>query len=105
MNKLIGFNVPGGRVLVEPQEAATERTTRGGTLAHVAEHVGKSFEDMLMVIRPVTEATLAACRSLGEAPDSVEIEFGLIFVAGLDVVIAKGSAEGNLHVKLVLNLK
>lgn len=102
MNKLIEFNVPNGRVVVETQEANGGRTTRGGVLSHVAENVGKSFETTLAVIRPVAEATLAACRNLAEVPESVEVEFGLTFVAGLDAVIAKGSTEGNLHIKLVL---
>ncbi len=102
MNKLIEFNVPNGRVVVETQEAGNGRTTRGGVLAQVTENVGKSFEEALSVIRPVAEATMAACRDMEQSVGSVEVEFGLTFFAGLDVVIAKGSTEGNLHVRLVL---
>ncbi|MFC0254548.1 CU044_2847 family protein [Massilia consociata] len=100
MNKLIEFNVPGGRVLVETQEAATGSVVRGVGVAEVTEKVGKSFEDALSVIHSVAEAAMNTCKGLDVAPDLVEVEFGLKFGAKVDVVIAKGIAEGNLRIKL-----
>lgn len=101
MNKLIEFNVSGGTVLVETQEPADGRTTRGGVIAQVTENVGKSFADSLSVIHAVADATAGACRGLVRQPESVEVTFGLTFTAGLDAVIASGEGSANLNIKLV----
>lgn len=101
MNKLIEFNVPGGRVLVESQEGATGNVVRGAGLAQATEKAGKSLVDALSVIRPVAEATMETCRGLDVLPEAVEVQFGLKFNAGFDVYIAKSSGEATLNVTLV----
>lgn len=101
MNKLIEFNVPGGRVVLESQEAATGGVVRGAGVAQAVEKAGKSLVDALSVIRPVAEATMETCRDLQVLPEAVEVEFGLKFTAGFDAYIAKSSGEATLRVKLV----
>lgn len=101
MNKLIEFNVPGGTVIVESQEAATGSVVRGAGLAQVTEKVSKSLGEALSVIRPVAEAALSACGDLAAIPDTVEIEFGLKFDVRIGAMIAHTSADGSLRVKLV----
>ena len=101
MNKLIEFNVPGGRVVVESQEGVTGSPVRGASFAHVTETAGKSLEETLAVIRPVANAALAACRDLVTAPAEVEVEFSLSFDAQIGAVIARTSTEGSLRIKLV----
>lgn len=102
MNKLIEFNVPGGTVIVESQEAAaTGSVVRGAGLAQVTEKVSKSLGEALSVIRPVAEAALSACGDLAAVPDTVEIEFGLKFDVRIGAMIAHTSADGSLRVKLV----
>jgi len=101
MNKLIEFNVPGGTVLVETQEPADARTTRGGVIAQVTENIGKSFTDSLSVIHAVADATAGAGRGLLHPPEAVEVTFGLTFTAGLDAVIASGNGTANLNIKMV----
>ena len=100
MNKLIEFNVPGGTVLVESQEEATGKVTRGASAAQVVENVGKSLGDVLSVIGPVADAMTAACDKLAVVPEHVEVEFGLKLTIGLGALIAASSTEGNLRVKL-----
>ncbi len=101
MNKLIEFNVPGGTVVVESQEAPTGGVVRGAAVAQVTEKVGKTLVDALSVIRPVAEATMETCGGLDVLPDSVDVEFGLVFKAGLDAYIAKSSSEATLKIRLV----
>jgi len=101
MNKLIEFNVPGGTVLVETQEPADDRITRGGVMTQVTENVGKSFAESLTVIHSVADATAGACRGMVHQPESLEVTFGLTFSAGLDAVIASGEGAANLNVKMV----
>ena len=101
MNKLIEFNVPGGTVVVESQEAATGSVVRGAGLAQVTEKVGQSLGDAMSVIRPVAEAALSTCANLASAPDTVEIEFGLKFDVHIGAMIARSSTEGSLRIKLL----
>lgn len=101
MNKLIEFNVPGGTVLVEAQEPADDRITRGGVMTQVTENGGKSFSDSLSVIHAVADATTDACRGLVRQPESVEVTFGLSFNAGLDAFIASGKGTASLNIKMV----
>lgn len=100
MNKLIEFNVPGGTVVVESQEAVTGGVVRGATVAQVTEKVGRSLVDALSVIRPVAEATMEACGGLDALPETVEVEFGLVFKAEVNACIAKSSSDATLKVKL-----
>jgi hypothetical protein len=101
MNKLIEFNVPGGTVVVESQDAGGGSVVRGAGLAQLTEKVDTTFRETLSVIHPVAAAALDACGSLVPAPDTVEIEFGLKFNVQLKAFIAQSSTEGNLRVKIV----
>lgn len=101
MNKLIEFNVPGGTVVVESQDAVTGSPMRGSALAQISEQVGRSLEDALFIIRPVADAALATCNDLATRPDAVEVDFSVKFDAQFGAVIAHTSAEGSLHIKLV----
>lgn len=100
MNKLIEFNVSGGTVLIESEEAAIGSPMRGAGGAVMRETAGRSLEDALAVIRPVADGALAACRDLVTAPAAVEVEFSLKFTAQAGVVIAQVSTEGSLRVKV-----
>jgi hypothetical protein len=100
MNKLIEFNVSGGTVLIESQEAVMGSPVRGASGAVIRETAAKSLEDALSVIRPVADGALAACRDLVTSPAAVEVEFSLKFTAQAGVVIAQASTEGSLRVKV-----
>ncbi len=101
MNKLIEFNVAGGRVVVETEDVASGSVVRGGGLAHIAETVGTSLGDTLSIIRPVAEGAISACQGLIALPETAEVEFALKFDARVGAVIAHSSTEGSLRIKLV----
>ena len=100
MNKLIEFNVQGGTVIVESQDAAGGSVVRGTGFAQLTEKVGRSLEDTLSVIRPFANAALAAVRDLSTETATAEIEFGVKFDVKLGVVLS-ASTEGTLRIKLV----
>jgi hypothetical protein len=100
MNKLIEFNVAGGTVLIESQDAAMGSPMRGASGDGIREAASRSLEDTLSVIRPVADAALAACKDLVTAAAAVEVEFSLKFTAKAGVVIAQASTEGSLRVKV-----
>ena len=101
MNKLIEFNVAGGKVVVESEDVASGSVMRGGGLAQIAETVGASLGDTLSIIRPVAEGALSACQGMTALPDTAEVEFALKFDARVGAVIAHSSTEGSLRIKLV----
>ncbi|MFF9581879.1 CU044_2847 family protein [Streptomyces achromogenes] len=60
----------------------------------------RTFEGALDNVRAAAAAALRVFRDGSLRPDSVEIEFGVRLSAEAGAVIAKGSAEGHLVVKL-----
>jgi hypothetical protein len=101
MNKLIEFNVAGGTVVVESQDAAMGGATRGGGLVSMTEKVGRSLEEALSVIRPVADAAFTACKDMAPPPGEVEVDFSLKVDLQLGAFIAKSTAEGTFHIRLV----
>ncbi|MEU3525145.1 CU044_2847 family protein [Streptomyces sp. NPDC038707] len=60
----------------------------------------RTFEGALDSVRAAADAALRVFRDGSLRPDGVEIEFGVRLSAEAGAVIAKGSAEGHLVVKL-----
>ncbi|MCE0445187.1 hypothetical protein LT493_09090 [Streptomyces tricolor] len=60
----------------------------------------RTFEGALDGVRAAATAALRVFRDGSLRPDAVEIEFGVRLSAEAGAVIAKGSAEGHLLVKL-----
>jgi len=100
MNKLLEFTGPAGTVVIESSESISGQLVRGRGLGELTERVGISLNDTLLVIRPIADATLAACQELVSMPDSVEVEFGLNFNGSIGAFIVQGKAEACLNIKL-----
>lgn len=60
----------------------------------------RTFEGALDGVRAAAESALRVFRDGTLRPDSVELEFGVKLTAEAGAVIAKGTAEGHLVVKL-----
>jgi hypothetical protein len=100
VNKLLEFHVAGGTVVVESSEAVGGSVVRGSGLGKLTERVGMSLGDTLAVVRPLADATLAACGELASRPDVVEVEFGLKFDAAVGAFVAESRAGASLNIKL-----
>ncbi|MYW65515.1 hypothetical protein GTY65_15815 [Streptomyces sp. SID8379] len=59
-----------------------------------------SFESSLASVRSAAESALRVLRDGALRPDGVELEFGVKMSAEAGAVIAKGTAEGHLVVRL-----
>ncbi|MGC0377472.1 hypothetical protein RKD28_004988 [Streptomyces sp. SAI-229] len=88
----------GTTVVVEgvEDEAGARLVSRGNGPAQAA----RTFEGSLEGVRAAAESALRVFRDGSLKPDSVELEFGVKLTAEAGAVIAKGSAEGHLVVKL-----
>ncbi|WP_460065229.1 CU044_2847 family protein [Streptomyces sp. YKOK-I1] len=100
MDGLVEFRTDDGAVV--SVEAAADRrpgsrlVARGDGTVQAA----RTFEDALEGVRAAAESALRVFRDGTLRPDAVEIEFGVKLSAETGAIIAKGTAEGHLVVKL-----
>ena len=88
----------GTAVVVEGVEdgSGTRLVSRGDGPAQAA----RTFEGSLEGVRAAAASALRVFRDGSLKPDTVELEFGVKLTAEAGAIIAKGSAEGHLVVKL-----
>ncbi|MFH8972511.1 CU044_2847 family protein [Streptomyces sp. NPDC017890] len=99
MDGLLEFKTEDGvRVVVEgaEDEDGARLVSRGDGPAQAA----RTFEGSLEGVRAAAESALRVFRDGSLRPDSVELEFGVKLSAEAGAIIAKGSAEGHLIVRL-----
>jgi NTP-dependent ternary system trypsin peptidase co-occuring protein len=101
MTELVQFELEGGGasllVEVEEDEPGIERASRIDDLVIKG---SQSLEAALEGIRSAANVTLAKLRNVAEAPDEVEVQFGVRLNAQAGAVIAKTEAEGHLQVRM-----
>ncbi|MFD0063338.1 CU044_2847 family protein [Streptomyces sp. NPDC056690] len=101
MDGLVEYETEGGApVAFEASDetgSGVRLVSRGGL--PTAQAVG-TFESALDGARAAAESALRVLREGPLKPDGVEIEFGVKMSAEAGAVIAKGTAEGHLVVKL-----
>lgn len=99
MERLVEFETADGAVV--SVESAEERSgsrlvSRGdGTV-----QATRTFEGALEGVRAAADSALRVFRDGTLRPDGIEIEFGVKLSAETGAIIAKGTAEGHLVVKL-----
>jgi hypothetical protein len=91
----------GGTVQVEIEEEAGLPVTRGLHPADMVETVANSFEAALGAIKPAAVAMASVFRNMVDAPDVVEVEFGVKFAGQAGAFIASASTEAQFRVKMV----
>ena len=100
MKRLISFPLEaGGNVLIEVEEDGGP-LTRGLHPSEVVETIGATFEAALEAIKPAAFAVASKFRGFADAPESVEVEFGLKFAGQAGAFIASVSTEAQFRVKL-----
>jgi len=103
MGQLVEFNLnDGGTILVEVHE--TTRTggpvTRGLDGDQVTERARHTFEDAVERVEPAAQAIITRLRSMTQAPDEVQVEFGLDLHAEAGAFIAAASATANFKIAM-----
>jgi len=103
MVQLVEFPLAdGGTVLVQVADGDSGEATRGwgdqGT--KVVEQARQSFEDAVARVQPAVQGLLTQLRSLAEAPEQIEVEFGLQLSAEVGAFVAGASTTGNFKVSM-----
>jgi hypothetical protein len=100
MGRLVEFTTEDGAiVVVETADGVggSRLVSRGG---EPADRITGTFEAALDGVRSAAQSALRVFRDGALRPDSVELEFGVKLGAEAGAVIAKGTAEGQLVVRL-----
>ncbi|MEU3616617.1 CU044_2847 family protein [Streptomyces sp. NPDC006872] len=100
MEELVEFRTDSGAVVaveaVTQARPGSRLVARGDGTVQAA----RTFESALDGVRAAAESALRVFRDGALKPDGVEIEFGVKLSAETGAIIAKGTAEGHLVVKL-----
>ncbi len=101
MKRLVEFSAPcGEHVLVEVEDVGRALVTRGIAPGDLIEKANDSFEDAIGRAQPAIEAVIHRLRQVSDAPDEVQVEFGLNLHAETGAFIASASATANFTVSL-----
>ena len=103
MGQLVEFSLnDGGTILVEVHE--TTRTggpvTRGLGGDQITERARLTFEDAVQRVEPAAQAIITRLRGMAQAPDEVQVEFGLDLSAEAGAFIAAASATANFKIAM-----
>jgi Trypsin-co-occurring domain 1 len=102
MKRLIAYPLEaGGSVLIEVEDEGGRAVTRGLRPGELVETVSNSFEAAIEAIKPAAIAVVSKLRGFADAPDDLEVEFGLKFAGQAGAFIASASTEAQFHVKMV----
>lgn len=103
MKRLVEFPLEqGGSVLVEVDEAAAGPVTRGlgRDRSALVEEADKTFEDATAAVTPAAQSLIARLRAMDDAPDEVEVQFGVQLSAQTGAFIASVAAEASFTVSI-----
>jgi hypothetical protein len=103
MGQLVEFELNDGTILVEVHETASigAPVTRGLPGNQVIERARHTFEEAVGCVEPAAQAIIARLRGMAQAPDEVQVEFGLDLTAEAGAFIAATSATANFKIALI----
>jgi Trypsin-co-occurring domain 1 len=109
VRRLVEFPLQdGGSVVVEIDDDAAGGAsagaggvlTRGLSDRRVVEQAQQSFEQAVGRVQPAVQVMLARLRALADAPDEVQVEFGVQLSAQAGAFVAAASSTGNFRVSM-----
>ncbi len=106
MKRLIEYPLKdGGAILIEVDEPDTEGVTRAGRFGDVAEKAQQTFETAIERIRPAAATIITKLSDLAEAPEQIQVEFGLKLSAKAGAFIASADSEANFKITMTWKRK
>ena len=101
MKRLIEFSLEDGNsILVEVESEEPKGMVPASRGKGVPEKAHQTFEAALEKVKPVASAVISKLRSLHDAPDEIEVEFGLKMNAEAGAIVAAAGVEANYKVTL-----
>lgn len=102
MKKLVEFPLQDGTSILVEVEDNTDigGVVRAARPGEVVERAQKTFEEAMDKVKPAAAAIIAKIRSLSDAPDEAEVQFGLKLSADAGAFVAAVGVEANYTVTL-----
>lgn len=108
MTRLVEFPLEsGGSVIVEVEDRAGPRDGEvrrglgsGDRPAEIAARASETLEAAFGRIQPAAGAMVTRLRGLADAPEEIEVEFGIQLSAEVGVIVAHTAGEANFRVTL-----
>lgn len=101
MKKLIEFPLEDGTtILVEVDENEMGGVVKSSRAGDTITKASKTFEEAMDKVKPAASAIIAKIRSLHDAPDEVEVQFGLKLSAEAGAFVAAAGVDANYSVTL-----
>lgn len=95
-----GAGGPQDVVRVEVVATGEDGLVRVARPGQVMARASRSLGEMVTGIRPVAQSFVDGFRGMAQAPDELNLEFGLSISAEADVVISSTAAEANFKISL-----
>jgi predicted RNase H-like HicB family nuclease len=89
----------GGSIVVEVDEPETSGTIRAGR-GDTIEKARETLEEALNKVLPAAKSVVEKLHTMGNAPDEIEVTFGVKLTTVAGAVIASASVEANFDVTL-----
>jgi hypothetical protein len=100
LRRLIEFPLEaGGSVIVEAEGQAGD-VTRGLRPSDLPVQTKDTFEAALARVQPAAIAIVDRLRHVADAPDEIEVEFGVQLSAEFGAFVAKASGDANFRISL-----
>jgi hypothetical protein len=100
LRRLVEFRLEDGTSIFVEAESQSREVTRGGRGGDLAVEAGESFESALARVQPAAVAVVDRFRGLSDAPEEVEVEFGIQLSAEVGAFVAKAAGEANFRVAM-----
>ncbi len=101
MRRLVEFSLEDGNsILVEVEEPELGGLVRASRTDEVITKAKQTLEKSLENVKPAAQFVIAQLRKLHDAPDEIQISFGLKLSAEAGAVLASAGAEANYNVVL-----
>lgn len=100
MRRLVEFRLESGGSVVIEAESSAGAVTRGLGPADLQVEAGQTLEAALERVQPAAVAIVERLRLLADAPDEIEVEFGVQLSAEIGAFIAKAAGDANFRVAL-----
>ena len=100
MKTIIEFPTENGEIVFIEMSEHQEDNDRVSLSSHILQKAEKTLESALEKIKPITQTIITKIRDNSEAPQEVEVKFGIKMNAELGAVIASGKSEINYEVTL-----
>jgi hypothetical protein len=100
LRRLVEFHLEDGTSIFVEAESVSGPVTRGGKAGELAVEAGETFEGALARVQPAAVAIVDRLRGLADAPEEIEVEFGIQLSAEVGAFVAKAAGEGNFRVAM-----